>query len=116
MVLRLGLRHLNEHKFNHNFRDCVNPSCPCNLEVEAPSHFFLPFNYYICNYYIIICKTLFHELQSVDGDILNQSDKGIVELLLYSSKKFKFRQNCSILMSAIRLIIKSEISNGSVLL
>ena len=22
--LRLGLSHLNEHKFNHNFKDCVN--------------------------------------------------------------------------------------------
>ena len=23
--LRLGLSHLNEHKFKHNFQDCVNP-------------------------------------------------------------------------------------------
>ena len=26
--LRVGLSHLNEHKFNHNFRDCVNLLCP----------------------------------------------------------------------------------------
>ena len=24
--LRLGLSHLNEHKFRHNFQDCLNPS------------------------------------------------------------------------------------------
>ena len=23
--LRLGLSHLNEHRFNHNFEDCINP-------------------------------------------------------------------------------------------
>ena len=23
--LRLGLSHINEHKFKHNFKDCVNP-------------------------------------------------------------------------------------------
>ena len=38
--LRLGLSHLNEHKFNYNFKDCVNPLCPCSLQVESVSHFF----------------------------------------------------------------------------
>ena len=26
--LKLRLSHLNENKLNHNFRDCVNASCP----------------------------------------------------------------------------------------
>ena len=38
--LRLGLSHLNEHKFNHNFKECVNPLCPCSLQVESVSQFF----------------------------------------------------------------------------
>ena len=25
--MRLGLSHSNEHKYNHNFHDCVNPFC-----------------------------------------------------------------------------------------
>ena len=25
--LRLGLSHHNDHKFNHNFKDCINPLC-----------------------------------------------------------------------------------------
>ena len=29
--LRLGLSHLNEHKFRHNFADCVNPLCSCSI-------------------------------------------------------------------------------------
>ena len=33
-MLRLGLSHLNQHKFNHNFQDCLNPLCSCSLEVN----------------------------------------------------------------------------------
>ena len=39
--LRLGLSHLREHKFNHNFKNTLNPLCPCSLESESTSHFFL---------------------------------------------------------------------------
>ena len=107
--LRLGLSHLNEHKFNHNFKDCVNPLCSCSLEVESVPHFFLH-----CHYFTDIRKTLFHELQAVDKNILNQSDNEIVELLLYGSGKFKLQQNCSILRSSIKFIIKSERFSGSI--
>ena len=37
--LRLGLSHLNEHKYNLNFKNCVNPLCFCSLEIESTSHF-----------------------------------------------------------------------------
>ena len=40
--LWLGLSHLNEHRFNHNFQDCINPLCTCSLEVESTSHIFFP--------------------------------------------------------------------------
>ena len=30
--LRLGLSHLNDHKFNHSFRDCINPLCLCSVK------------------------------------------------------------------------------------
>ena len=86
--LKFVLSHLNEHKFNHNFRDCVNPLCTCSLEVESSSNFFLH-----CHYHIDIQKTLFHELQSVDQIILNHYDNEIVKLFLYGSKKFNFQQN-----------------------
>ena len=94
--LRLELSHLNEHKFNHNFTDCVNPLLPCSLEVESSSHFFLH-----CHYHKDIRKTLFHELPLVDENILNQSDHEIVLLVL--------------LESAIKFILKSERFNGSIL-
>ena len=36
-----GLRHLREHKFNHNFQNGINPLCSCGMDVESTSHFFL---------------------------------------------------------------------------
>ena len=38
--LRLGLSHLNKHRFKHNFKNCINPLCTCPLEVEPTKHFF----------------------------------------------------------------------------
>ena len=39
--LRLGLSHLNEHRFKYNYKSCINPLCTCSLEVESAKHFFL---------------------------------------------------------------------------
>ena len=39
--LRSNFSHLNEHRFRHNFQDCMNPLCSCNLEVEDTSHYLL---------------------------------------------------------------------------
>ena len=45
--LRLGLSHLNEHRFRHNFQDCLNPLSSCSLEVESNIHFFLHCQHFI---------------------------------------------------------------------
>ena len=39
--LRLELSHLLEHKFYHNFQNCINPLCSCGMDIESTSHFFL---------------------------------------------------------------------------
>ena len=44
--LRLGLSHLNEHRFRHNFKDCINPLCCGSLEGENTLHFFLYCQHY----------------------------------------------------------------------
>ena len=44
--LWLGLSHLNEHRFNHNFNDCMNPLCTCSLDIESTVHYFFHYNYY----------------------------------------------------------------------
>ena len=32
--MRLGLSHLVNHKFRHNFQDCLKPICSCGQEIE----------------------------------------------------------------------------------
>ena len=39
--LRLGLSHLREHKFKHNFQDSLNPFCNCGLDTESTTHYLL---------------------------------------------------------------------------
>ena len=39
--MRLGLSHYNYNKFYQNFRDCINPLCPCSLSVQNNVHSFL---------------------------------------------------------------------------
>ena len=36
--LRLGLIHLNKHKFRHNFQNCLHSLCSCSLEIEDTSY------------------------------------------------------------------------------
>ena len=37
--IRLGLSHLREHKFKHNFQDSINPICSCGSDIETTEHF-----------------------------------------------------------------------------
>ena len=39
--LRVGLSKLYLHKFNHNFKDTLNPMCPTNDGVEDTEHYLL---------------------------------------------------------------------------
>ena len=55
--LRLQLSHLNEHKFRHNFNDCVSPMCDCGGETKTTSHFFLR------------CQFLANERQKLRDDV-----------------------------------------------
>ena len=58
--LRLGLSHLNEQKFKHNFQDCVNPLCSCSLEIESLFRFFLH-----CHHFTNIRATLLDDLRQL---------------------------------------------------
>ena len=108
--LRLGLSHLNKHKFKHNFKDCVNPLCSCSLEIESPSHFFLH-----CHYFTNISSSLLDDLKPIDVNISSFPNSEILELLLYISLKFDLNQNTKILISSVGFILKSERLNGSFL-
>ena len=81
--LRLGLSHLREHKFNHNFQDTINPLCPCSLESESTTHFFLR-----CQNFTDLRKCLMNELIKIDSCILTLDKKSFTKLLPYVDGRY----------------------------
>ena len=61
LILRLGLFHFNKYKFKHNFRDFVNPPCPCNLEPETTSHYSLHYHLFQTEQ-----RTLINDIKEID--------------------------------------------------
>ena len=80
--IRLGLGHLNDHKFNHNFRDCINLLCSCSLNVKNNVHFFLH-----CHHFSLQKQTLMNSIESIDKDITNETDRDLVNNFLFGSSK-----------------------------
>ena len=101
--LRLGLSHLNEHRFNHNFESCLNPLCTCSLEVESTTHFFLH-----CHHFNAIRIALNNSLKGIDNDILKLSDSSLTKVILFGDSKYSDFQNHDILNSTITFIIDSK--------
>ena len=102
--LRLGLSHLNEHRFNHSFDCCINPLCSCSLEVELTKHFFLH-----CDHYTNICKTLLNTVEMIDKSILNVNDNDLIEILFFGNCKFSLERNFSVIKVSISYSNNSEI-------
>ena len=105
--LRLGLSHLNEHRFKHNFNDCINLLCTCSLDIVSTVHYFLHSNYY--NKARI---SLLNDINSVDRTLLSLSDLSLVNILLYGSPQFDDSQNAYILNSSIKYILIPERFSG----
>ena len=101
--LRLGLSHLREHKFNHNFQDTINPLCPCSLESESTTHFFLR-----CQNFTDLRKCLMNELIKIDSCILTLDEKSLTKLLLYGDDRYDCKTNKSIILASINFIHSSK--------
>ena len=101
--LRLGLSHLNEHRFRHNFKDCINPLCSCSLEVENTLHFFLH-----CHHYSTFRMGLMNKVNQIDENFSYLSDDNKVSLLLYGDSRFDDNKNNFILSASITYILETE--------
>ena len=101
--LRVGLSHLREHKFRHNFQDTINPLCSCSLEIESTSHFFLR-----CQNFITPRTNLMNELRKLDSNILNLDEISLTKLLLYGDSKYENNVNKKILLASINFILSTK--------
>ena len=101
--LRLGVSHLGDHKFRHNFQDCIFPIYYCGQDIETTTHFPLH-----CPNHHCARKTLFHKINQVSGTILRQNDSTIKNILLFGDNKLDFETSKILLMSKIDIISLTE--------
>ena len=78
------ISHMNEHRFNHNFNNCINPLCTCSLDDESTIHYSLH-----CDYYNSAITFLLNDLNSVDSILLNLSDLVFFSMVLLSLMTLK---------------------------
>ena len=109
--LRLGLSHFNDHKFRHDFQDCLNPLYPSSLEVESTLHYFLHFHYYNG-----IRKTPLDIVKKITSIIVsNLSDEYLVKRLMYGNPSHSFQKNKETIEASIKFIRSSERFTGSLM-
>ena len=101
--LGVGLSHLNEHRFYHNFKNCSNPLCSCSLEIESTSHFLLH-----CHHYTNIRLTLLNSIAEITGNTFNITDECLVNLRLFGSRKYNEIDNSHIVNAIIKYLFDSR--------
>ena len=108
--LRLGLSHLNKHRFNHNFQNCINLLHSCSLEIESTFHFLVP-----CHNYRNICVTLLNSIAEIIGNTFNINDECLFNLLLFDSIKYTEIDSSHIVNTTIKYLLDSGRFNGPLL-
>ena len=101
--LRLGFSHLKNHKFHHNFQDCLNPLCSCSLEIEDTSHYLLH-----CHHFYDYRIDLMNSVNSIIPNFESMNDKIKTDILLYGDSRFDENKNKFILEATINYIKLSE--------
>ena len=91
--LRLGLSHLRDHKFKHNFLDCLNPTCCCGKDTETTVH------------YLLHCPIF---SATFEASIKSGSDPRISETLLFGICSFNDTKNTSILNTTIDYTLSTK--------
>ena len=76
--LRLGLSHLQEHKFKHSFQDTMNPFCNCGCEIETIAHF--PHHYFK---FYTERNTFLNKIKSIDTSILTQNNSSFTKTIFF---------------------------------
>ena len=94
--LRLQLSHLNEHKFRHNFKDCMSPMCDCGAETQTTSHFFLR-----CQFFASERQKLRDDVYRLDASIKHLNEESVIDVLLHDSDRSNDSKNKQILLHTI---------------
>ena len=94
--LRLGLAHLREKKFKHNFQDTLNPLSNCGMDVESFTHLLL-----YCPSYINERRALISNLNRINPQISQASLQLLTSALLLGISFYSDKTNAQILEATI---------------
>ena len=72
---RLGLNHLREHIFKHDFLDSLNPICNCGEDIETSTCFF-----FHCSNYSNERLTFVNIIRKIYKNILDKNDLKVMEI------------------------------------
>ena len=100
---RLDFSHLNEHRFRHNFKHCLNPLCSCSLEIEDTLHCLLH-----CRHFSGHRRDLMNSLKSVFNNFESLPDNAKKDVLLYGDSLLDRNQNKIIIQATINYVKVSE--------
>ena len=92
--MRLGLIHLREHKFKHNFQESLNPWCNCGHGIEST----------ITNERYTFLSTL----SNIDCNLLNNTDYVLTQILLFGNLFFNSDEKVEILNATIDYILATK--------
>ena len=106
--LRLSFSHLNEHRFRHNFENCINPLCSCSLVTEGTLHYLLH-----CHYFSQYRLDLMNSVKSVLDNFESSRDKDKKDILLYGDSHLDNNKNKYILEATLNYIKNPERFSGS---
>ena len=101
--LRLDFSHLNEHRFRHNFKNCLNPLCSCSLEIEDTLHYLLH-----CHHFSVRRGDLKNSVKSVFNNFESLPDNAKKDVLLYGDSLLDHNQNNIIIQATTNYIKISE--------
>ena len=101
--LRVGMSHLREHKFKHNFQECLNPACSCGLDIESTSHFLLH-----CPAFNDERYTLLRTLNNIDWKLVELTKSSFSQTLLYDNTLFDQQKKTHILSATIEYILSTK--------
>ena len=103
--LRVDPSNLNLHKFQHNFRDTLNPICLTSDGIEDVEHFLLQRPSFVAQRRDILAKVA--EIPHPFLNFTNLSNKALVQLLLYGDNDLPDDPNRNILQLTLRSIYET---------
>ena len=111
--LCLGLNHLNEHRFRHNFKDCINALYSCSLKVENTLRKYENNFLLHCQHHSTFRMGLMNNTNRIDKNFSYLSYDNKLSLLLYGDSKSDGNKNNFILSASITYILETEIFDSS---